>query len=694
MRYFFFVLACVIVGVAQEINQIDLVPAQPENLGSWAQVAQPLRLYPTLSKSVRYEGPSLATNLFGEISLGDAQYVIMLGVSAQNEVALWVDFDGNLRLTSAEKLQPTRISGGLAWSFTLLARPKDGNPYEYPLSVLWPEGRGYVFLLGGCPLSGSFQGHKIALVDGDLNGVFGTKGDFLGVDVDGDGKIYADPDGHEYFGLSEAFTLGAKSFKVREISPDGRKISVEETSYVPPKVPLIPGSPAPDFSFRDFVSGQELSLKSFRGKVVLLDFWATWCPPCMASLPGLRQLYSQFHAQGFEIVGVSLDESADDLRQVLADQGISWPVAFEGKRWDNSLAALYRVYQIPTTYLLDRNGVIRYRDLEGEDLAKAVAELINEPAQTTSSGASGLPELSAKAEPILEITVPKETGLRPGEESSLSLRITNASPYLAEEIRFSVQGLPAGIVSKTPDIFDLPAFGERTISLTFLAPKLEPKDFPIPIKVRVEYHYCIAEACFQMVQEAETTLVFGASKASGFVLPWWVLILLAMGVLGTWLIWGRGLSAFSVFIFALALVTLGFGVYLGQARQAQRIAAVLCTSCVGIEEPRPSQAELSSELRLAFAALPEASHLVLFYTPWCRACPYAKNLVTEIAQINPKISVEMVDADSERERAEKAGVVVNGKAVVPAILIEETGKVLFGTNDLATRLLSALKEIP
>jgi thiol-disulfide isomerase/thioredoxin len=391
---------------------------------------------------------------------------------------------------------------------------------------------------------------------------------------------------------------------------------------------------------------------------------------------------------------VSLDESADDLRQVLADQGISWPVAFEGKRWDNSLAALYRVYQIPTTYLLDRNGVIRYRDLEGEDLAKAVAELINEPAQTTSSGASALPELSAKAEPILEITVPKETGLRPGEESSLSLRITNASPYLAEEIRFSVQGLPAGIVSKTPDIFDLPAFGERTISLTFLAPKLEPKDFPIPIKVRVEYHYCIAEACFQMVQEAETTLVFGGEQSERFCPSLVGFDFVGHG--GARDLAHLGPGSFRFFGVYLCLGRGYFGVrglsWAGPpgAAHRRRPLHILC----GIEEPHPSQAELSSELRLAFAALPKASHLVLFYTPWCRACPYAKNLVTEIAQINPKISVEMVDADSERERAEKAGVVVNGKAVVPAILIEETGRVLFGTNDLATRLLSALKEIP
>ncbi len=681
----------VVVGAAQEIS---LEPIKPEILGSWAQVSLPLRLYPTLARPLRYEGPELATKLFGEIVLGEAKYAVLLGVSAQNVVALWVDFDGDARLTAAEELRGTRISGGLSWAFVLRARPEGAEVYDYPLLVLWPEGRGYVFLVGGAPRRSFFRGHQLVLVDGDLNGVFGTKGDFLGVDVDGDGQIYADPDGHEYFALFEAFTLGEESFKVREVSGDGRRIWLEKTAYVPPKAPLIPNSPAPDFSFRDFLSGRELSLASFRGKVVLLDFWATWCTPCMASLPGLKKIYEEFHVQGFEIVGVSLDENAEDLRRVLLEQGISWPVAFEGKRWDNSIAALYRVYQIPTSYLLDKNGLIRHRDLEGEELRKAVAELLGESTEKTApSETLALPALPVKAEPILEVQIPTEAGVRRGEETSLSVRVVNLSPYLAEEIRFSVQGLPPGMEAKVPELFNLPAFGERTVRLVFSAEEVDPQAFPVQIRLSVEYHYCIDEACFQMAQEAKTVLVLGAA-ASGFVLPWWVLILLAAGVLATWFFAGRTLSFFSFFLCVLALAALGFGVYLGQARQAQRIAAVLCTSCVGIEEARSPKVELPSELRAAFSALPNPVHLVLFYTSWCRACPYAKALVAEIALANPKILVETVDADSQRERAEKAGVIINGKAVVPAILVQETGKVLFGTEDLAARLLSALREIP
>ncbi|MCS7239663.1 MAG: thioredoxin-like domain-containing protein [Candidatus Bipolaricaulota bacterium] len=693
MRYLFLAL---LLWVSFSIGQeISLFPGEPAQLGSWAQVAQALRLYPTSPRPVIYEGPTLLNRLFGEIVLGEGRYTILLGVSPQNEVGLWVDFDEDSRLSAGERAQGTKVTGGIAWSFSLQAKPKGAAPYAYSLQVLWPEGRGYVFLVGGAPRTGFFQDRRVVAIDGDLDGVFGTKGDFFGIDVDGDGKIYAEADGHERFSLAEAFTIGTESFKLTEISGDGLRARVEPTSYVSPKVPLIPGSPAPNFFFRDFLTGQELSLRDLRGRVVLLDFWATWCPPCMASLPEVKKVYEEFHTQGFEIVGISLDESREDLERILKDYGISWLVAFEGKRWDNALANLYRVSQIPTTYLLDKAGTIRFRNMEGEELRKAVVELIGEGIEETSNAqVSTLPTLPAKAEPILEVHLPTEIGLPAGEETAIPVRIANISPYLAEEINFAVEELPAGVELHLPAPFALPAFGERTVTITFFVQPGAPNVFPTPIKLRLDYHYCIAEACFQMTQEAVTTLVLGKTTTRGLRVPWWLLLLLAAGVFISWFLWGKGLVGLSFFLFAIALAAMGFGVYLGQARQAQRIAQVLCTSCVGLAEAHPAQDGLSPELRQAFSSLTKSGHLLLFYTEWCRACPYAKNLLAEIASINPRIFVELVDADLERERAEAAGVIHHGKAVVPAVLVVETQKVLFGTEGLPTRLLAALREIP
>lgn len=677
-----------------QAQEIGLVSESPENLGDWAKVVQAFRLYPTPSRSVRYDGPSLATQLWGDLALGQARYALLLGVTPQNVVELYVDLDRDNRITTGEKLSGTKISGGIAWHVSLRAEPSGGAPYDYPLQILWPAGRGYLFLVGGAVRAGEFRGRRIVLVDGDLDGFFGTKGDFLAVDVDGDGKIYGEPDGHERFSLTEPFTLGGESFKA-EVFPDGRKIHVLPAPYTPPKVPLIPGSPAPEFTFREFRSGENLSLASFRGKVVLLDFWATWCPPCLASLPGLLEIYQEFHTQGFEIVGVSLDESAEDLRRVIESYKIPWPIAFEGKRWDNSLANLWRVYQIPTAYLLDKKGIIRFRDLEGDTLRKAISELLSEPAVAEAPPpALSLPEISFRPEPILELWVPKETGIQEGKSTTLSVRVINTSPHLAEEVRFSFPDLPQGWEVKVPDPFNIPAFGEREAQIQIVLGDPAEKSLPASLRLAVDYHYCIDDACFQMSQEENLAFVLGASSARNPSLPWWILVLLAVGVLISWLLSGRGLTALSLVLVGLGIAAFIFGIFWGQARQAQRIASVLCTSCVGIEEAKAPVAEIPQPLLLEFQNFPKTAHLVVFYTPWCKSCPYAKALVAQIAGVNPRISFELIDADEKRAEAERYGIIRNGKAVVPAVVVRETGETLFGTDDLPRRILAALKGIP
>ncbi len=544
-------LILAMMGIAQEIS---LVPMDPEALGGWAQVSQALRLYPNPSKPVTYAGPALVTRLFGEIALGEMRYTFLLGVNAQNEVGVWVDADSDGYLREYEQLVETRLNGAMSWSVSLRASLGGGAAFDYPLQILWPMGRGYVFLWGGAPRGGLFQGRRIAVVDGDLDGVFGTKGDFLGVDADGDGEIHAEPDGHEHFALSEPFTLGSESFRTQAIAPDGRKLWLEHAPYVAPKVPLIPGSPAPNFVFRDFATGQELSLQSFRGKVVLLDFWATWCPPCMASLPEIRELYETFHPQGFEIVAVSLDESREELARVLREHRISWPVAFEGKRWDNSLANLYRVYQIPTTYLLDRNGVIRYRDVEGEALREAVAELLRE-------GQAEIPpppmEVSlGSGPPILSVHAPGQVLLRPGSPQVYALKILNPSAYVARGIRISAEELPSGVRLVSPDPFDLPPRSERTVHFECFTEETASPGFSQPLLLHVEYRYCPDASCFEARQSVQTIVSVEESRAGGpFAGSWWILALLAVGALVALLFFGSQFFGVASLVFLLGLAT-------------------------------------------------------------------------------------------------------------------------------------------
>ena len=135
------------------------------------------------------------------------------------------------------------------------------------------------------------------------------------------------------------------------------------------------GTKFPDFNEKD-VDGKPLSIANYKGKVVLIDFWATWCGPCVAELPNVLKTYTKHHSEGFEIIGVSLDDNRQKLESFLKDKGISWPQFFDGQGWSNKLAVKYGIQAIPATYLLDGNGVIIATDLRGDALEQAVARAL------------------------------------------------------------------------------------------------------------------------------------------------------------------------------------------------------------------------------------------------------------------------------------------------------------------------------
>lgn len=123
--------------------------------------------------------------------------------------------------------------------------------------------------------------------------------------------------------------------------------------------------------------GSELSVSEVAAgaKVLLIDFWASWCGPCRQEMPNVKAAYEKFHDQGFEIIGVSLDSSADAWKQAIADLGITWPQISDLKGWDCEGAATYAVRAIPATVLI-KDGKIVARDLRGDKLAEKVEELL------------------------------------------------------------------------------------------------------------------------------------------------------------------------------------------------------------------------------------------------------------------------------------------------------------------------------
>ncbi len=137
------------------------------------------------------------------------------------------------------------------------------------------------------------------------------------------------------------------------------------------------GKKAKDFTVTLF-SGDEFTLSAQKGKVILIDFWASWCGPCRKEMPNLKKYYNEFKDKGFEIIGISLDRDKLALEEFLKKENVGWKISFTGKGWDDDTARLYSVNSIPSTWLVDKKGMLRYFGLRGEELREAISELIAE----------------------------------------------------------------------------------------------------------------------------------------------------------------------------------------------------------------------------------------------------------------------------------------------------------------------------
>ena len=115
--------------------------------------------------------------------------------------------------------------------------------------------------------------------------------------------------------------------------------------------------PAPDFTLKSR-SGENLKLSEFRGDVVLINFWASWCGPCRQEMPLLDQLYQRYNPVGFTILGVNVEENSDQAMQLLKEVPVSFPILFDTQ---NKVSKLYHLVGMPSTMIVDRDGNIRFQ---------------------------------------------------------------------------------------------------------------------------------------------------------------------------------------------------------------------------------------------------------------------------------------------------------------------------------------------
>ncbi len=175
-----------------------------------------------------------------------------------------------------------------------------------------------------------------------------------------------------YLSKEEVTKIYNKLDKTMQQTNSGKRIS----AVIFKKNVVKIGEKAPNFSANS-PEGKRISLKETLGKVTIIDFWASWCGPCRGENPNVVALYNEFHAQGLNIIGVSLDKDAAKWKEAIAKDGLTWPQISNLKYWNEPIAKMYNVESIPATFILDAKGNIVAKDLRGDALRAKVKELLD-----------------------------------------------------------------------------------------------------------------------------------------------------------------------------------------------------------------------------------------------------------------------------------------------------------------------------
>lgn len=227
------------------------------------------------------------------------------------------------------------------------------------------------------------EGETLTIQDSPLNDLFqenAGKVEEMGYDIDALISKYPDSPVAAYF-LYRYFTY---QLSLDDLKATRAKISpaLADCPYVKDLDGIIKqlehvqiGQVAPEFSLPD-TAGVSVALSDFRGKYVLLDFWASWCPPCRRENPNVVKAFQQYRDKNFTIIGISLDRDRKKWLKAIADDRLTWTHVSDLKYWDSEIPALYGVRGIPANVLLDPEGVIIAKNITGEDLQNTLKEVI------------------------------------------------------------------------------------------------------------------------------------------------------------------------------------------------------------------------------------------------------------------------------------------------------------------------------